>query len=84
MFGRNLDQDSNTTTHIQHAIPPFSKLIFRNMSERQCLIGRECYVSSFRVTLMVSVVSLVLSVVAVIRDVRRNQAEVRRNEQVCG
>ena len=87
MFGRNLDahtpsQDTNTTAHIQHAIPAFSKLIFRNMSERQCLIGRECYVSSFRVTLMVSVVSLMLSIVAVIRDGRRNRARVRRVAQL--
>ena len=71
MFGRNLDahtpnQDPNTTAHIQRAIPAFSKLIFRNMSERQCLICRECYVSSFIITLTASVVSLMLSIVAMI------------------
>ena len=89
MFGRNLDahtphQDSNTIARIQHVIPAFSKPIFQNMSEGQCLIGRECYISSFRVTLMVSVVSLMLSVVAVIRDGRRNQTGVRRNQRVRG
>ena len=83
MFGRNLDmhtpsQGSNTFVHIRHDIPAFSDLVSGgNQLERQCLVGRECYVSSLRVTLTVSTVSLMLSVLAVIRDTWRNRRRAR-------
>jgi len=86
MFGRNLDahtpsQDSEWPALTQRAIPMFSKLMLQDIpSERQCRIGRECYVSSLGVTLVVSMVSLMLSVLAVIRDRWRNRARARSNE----
>lgn len=86
MFGRNLDahtpsQDSELLAHTQRALPVFSKLMLQDTPlERQCLLGRECYVSSLQVTLMVSMVSLMLSVLAVIRDAWRNRTRARSNE----
>ncbi|KAL4067159.1 hypothetical protein V8B97DRAFT_974149 [Scleroderma yunnanense] len=85
MFGRNLDahtpnQHPDMSAHIQHAIPALSELLQDVLSKRQCLIGRECYVSSLRVTLMVSMVSLMLSILAVILDGWRNKRRTRSNE----
>lgn len=42
-------------------------------SEHQCILGRECYVSSLQVTLVSCIVALALSTWAGIRDGRRNK-----------
>jgi len=77
MFGRNLDAH---TSSADPNVPPGSGsghtlrgLISRDLpTERQCLVGRACYVSSLRVTLMACIVALALSAWAGIRERRRN------------
>lgn len=79
MFGRNLDartssMDPNTPLGSGSGYS-LRGLISRDLpTERQCLLGRECYVSSLRVTLMACIVALALSMWAGIRERRRNQA----------
>ncbi|KAG6330721.1 hypothetical protein ID866_8366, partial [Astraeus odoratus] len=67
MFGRDLDAhasgpDPDTSSGIiLRAVVAAAKLARRGLpSEHQCLIGRECYISSVRVTLLACMVALVL------------------------
>ncbi|KAI6106164.1 major facilitator superfamily domain-containing protein [Pisolithus croceorrhizus] len=65
MLGRDLDAHApREVTDLFPGIKPVSL-------ERQCLMGRECYVTSLRITLMVCMVALALSTWATIRDGRR-------------
>ncbi|KIO06756.1 hypothetical protein M404DRAFT_440131 [Pisolithus tinctorius Marx 270] len=72
MFGRNLDahtpREGNTTHNVTRVIGEAIS------SERQCMAGRECYVSSLRVTLVACMVALGLSTWAAARDERRQRA----------
>ncbi|KAL4067164.1 major facilitator superfamily domain-containing protein [Scleroderma yunnanense] len=81
MFGRNLDAhtpsaDPDMSPGAGHGLTVLRWLISRDVpTERQCLAGRECYISSLQVTLMVCIVALALSTWAGIRDRRRNEAK---------
>ncbi|KAI6160927.1 major facilitator superfamily domain-containing protein [Pisolithus thermaeus] len=65
MLGRDLD--AHTPREVTNLFPGVKPAAL----ERQCLMGRECYVSSLRITLMVCMVALALSTWAIIRDGRR-------------
>lgn len=75
MFGRNLDahtpreEEENTSHNV-------SRFFGGGVSSEQhrCLMGRECYVSSLRVTLVACMVALALSTWAATRDERRREA----------
>ncbi|KAI5994033.1 major facilitator superfamily domain-containing protein [Pisolithus albus] len=75
MFGRNLDahtpreEEENTSHNV-------SRFFGGEISSEQhrCLMGRECYVSSLRVTLVACMVALALSTWAATRDERRREA----------
>lgn len=75
MFGRNLDahtpreEEENTSHNV-------SRYFGGEISSEQhrCLMGRECYVSSLRVTLVACMVALALSTWAATRDERRREA----------
>ncbi|KAI5985529.1 major facilitator superfamily domain-containing protein [Pisolithus albus] len=75
MFGRNLDahtpreEEENTSHNV-------SRFVGGEISSEQhrCLMGRECYVSSLRVTLVACMVALALSTWAATRDERRREA----------
>lgn len=74
MFGRNLDahtprgEEENTSHNV-------TRFVGGEMSEQQrCLMGRECYVSSLRVTLVACMIALALSTWAATRDERRRKA----------
>ncbi|KAF9224559.1 MFS general substrate transporter [Gyrodon lividus] len=74
MFGR--DFDAHAPSHGIRTSSSFSTRVLSSLlprelpSEHQCFDGRECYVSSLKVTLVACVVSLGLSVWAGIRDRR--------------
>ncbi|KAI6010581.1 hypothetical protein EDC04DRAFT_788257 [Pisolithus marmoratus] len=72
MFGRNLDAH---TPHEEDTSHDVTRVIGgASLSEHQCLIGRECYVSSLRVTLVACMVALALSTWAATREERRQRA----------
>ncbi|KAL4075470.1 major facilitator superfamily domain-containing protein [Scleroderma citrinum] len=79
MLGRDLDahtatQVSDISTEVRRILTALSGLMPRAMpSEHQCIVGRECYISSLRVTLVACVVALGLSTWAGIRDGRRHK-----------
>ncbi|KAI6035886.1 major facilitator superfamily domain-containing protein [Pisolithus marmoratus] len=79
MFGRNLDahvprEDTNTFLGVAHATNAASAPAIQDvLSERQCLLGRECYVSSLKVTLVACMVALALSTWAALRDEHRKR-----------
>lgn len=82
MFGRDLDAHTSTfeeellSSGAADSVGPLRWLLRRQdeMRERQCLIGRECYVTSLRVTFVACVVALAISTWAAIRDGRRDKA----------
>lgn len=82
MFGRDLDAHTSTfeeellSSGATDSVGPLRWLLRRQdeMRERQCLIGRECYVTSLRVTFVACVVALAISTWAAIRDGRRDKA----------
>ncbi|KAI5988455.1 major facilitator superfamily domain-containing protein [Pisolithus marmoratus] len=72
MFGRNLDAHTPREEDTSHDV---TRVIGgASLSEHQCLIGRECYVSSLRVTLVACMVALALSTWAAAREERRKRA----------
>ncbi|KAI6119231.1 major facilitator superfamily domain-containing protein [Pisolithus thermaeus] len=72
MFGRNLDAH---TPHEEDTSRNATRFVGGEISsEERCLIGRECYVSSLRVTLVACMVALALSTWAATRDERRRRA----------
>ena len=74
MFGRNLDAHTPSTGN-GHG-NELRGLVSRDLpTGRQCLVGRECYVSTLRVTLMACVVALALSAWA---GVRKRQNHVKK------
>jgi len=83
MFGRNLDahtpsQDVKAILPgVKRAVAALGMLVSQGVPpQRQCLGGRECYVSSLWVTLMACVVALALSAWAGIRDGRRSRMRI--------
>ncbi|KAI5988454.1 major facilitator superfamily domain-containing protein [Pisolithus marmoratus] len=79
IFGRNLDahvsrEDTNTLLGVTRTTNAASVAAMRDiLSERQCLLGRECYVSSLKVTLVACVAALALSTWAALRDEHRKR-----------
>ncbi|KAI5997360.1 major facilitator superfamily domain-containing protein [Pisolithus marmoratus] len=79
MFGRNLDahvprEDTKAFLDVARATNAASAPEIRDiLSERQCLLGRECYVSSLKVTLVACMVALALSTWAALRDEHRKR-----------
>ncbi|KAI6040972.1 major facilitator superfamily domain-containing protein [Pisolithus marmoratus] len=65
MLGRDLD--AHTPREVTNSFPGVGPV----SPEQQCLMGRDCYVSSLRITLVACVVALALSTWAAIRDGRR-------------
>ncbi|KAI5997364.1 hypothetical protein EDC04DRAFT_2612588 [Pisolithus marmoratus] len=79
IFGRNLDahvprEDTNMFLGVTRATNAVSVAAMRDiLSERQCLLGRECYVSSLKVTLVACMAALALSAWAALRDEDRKR-----------
>jgi len=80
MLGRDLDahtptEVSDTSSKVRCMLTALHGVIPRAMpSVHQCIAGRECYVSSLRVTLVACVIGLGLSAWAGIRDGQRYKA----------
>ncbi|KAL4075473.1 hypothetical protein J3A83DRAFT_4220212 [Scleroderma citrinum] len=78
MFGRDLDahtpsQVSDASAEVRTLSTSYGLMPRAMPSEHQCIAGRECYISSLRVTLVACVIALGLSTWAGIRDGRRNK-----------
>ncbi|KAI5992655.1 hypothetical protein EDC04DRAFT_3097040 [Pisolithus marmoratus] len=70
IFGRNLDAHT-----LREGTNESRGVALRDvLSERRCFTGRECYVSSLKVTLMACMVALALSMWAARRDRHRQKA----------
>ncbi|KAI6096758.1 major facilitator superfamily domain-containing protein [Pisolithus sp. B1] len=80
IFGRNIDahtprEDMNTSRGVTRATNTADGAVLRDvLSERRCFAGRECYVSSLKVTLMACMIALILSTWAARRDKHRQKA----------
>ncbi|KAI6098042.1 major facilitator superfamily domain-containing protein [Pisolithus croceorrhizus] len=80
MFGRNLDahtprKETNALLGVAHVTSAVGTAVTEDMlSERQCLLGQECYVWSLKVTLVTCVLALALSIWAALRDKHRHNA----------
>lgn len=79
IFGRNLDahtprENTNTTIGVTRAMSTAGRAIHRDvLAERRCFTGRDCYVSSLKVTLVACMVALALSTLAARRDKYRQK-----------
>jgi len=87
-FGRNLDAHSAPSTEPpttnSTSIPNISSTVLGRAeihSERTCLEGRDCYVTSFYITIVACCISLFLSVWAGWRDRRKLAASMRSGKK---